>query len=99
MFRDDPKLVECAGRCGFLISVVAGVEEIPRHLVNYSAGRIFDPVPAELLIPGFGWGEALDQSGRVVAMGPAFECDDQLAPRIIAARLNLLKQRGGTLSA
>lgn len=80
LLRDDPKLVEFARRGGFFSRPIAAAEEFLRHFVKYVAGRGFDLTLAELLIPGFGWDEAVDDSGRVVLLGPAFEGDGQLAP-------------------
>jgi len=98
LFRDDPKLVEFAWRRRFFSGPIAGVEEFLRHFVKYVAGRAFDLTPAELLIPGFGWGEAVDHSGRVVTLGPAFEGDGQLLPSFISLRLNLLLEPSGAFS-
>lgn len=66
LFRYDPKLVELPRRCGFFSGPIARAKEFLRHFAEYGAGRTFDPVPAELLIPGCGCGGAVDQSGRVV---------------------------------
>ena len=94
LLRHDPKPVKFRRR-RFLSGLIAGMEEFFCRFIKHLARRAFDPAPAEFPVPR----NAIDQSGRVVASGPAFECDDQLSPGVVPVRLNLLPKLGAVFSA